>query len=689
MDRCHCRIAFAPSCALAALALLAGTAAGQTDSTVRDSTPTVLEPLVVTAQPVARSAPVGSVPVPAAVVHRTQADNPWDLLRRTAGIEVHDKGQGPGFASDAVIRGFTSDHSSDVLLVLDGVPINLPVHGHIEGYADWSLLIPAAVERLEVIHGTSSAAHGDFALGGVVEVTTAADAPGTAAGLTGTSHGDVGGWLRTGLRGDEAGGLVAIDARRVDGWRENADYRLGIALLRGWRRVGPGRVNAGLLLYGSDWSSPGFVSVERYNAGLLRAAADTTDGGSGRRGIAYAEYRVPFRTARLDAHAWGHAARSRMFLTIPGEGLTHQTAEHDERTGGGVLVELHTENSRAGRLVVGVGGRLERARFHGYAAAARHWVADRQRYDATYLSGGAYLRWIRQLGEKLRLDTGLRADRLHYSRVSHEPADDREDAAAHIVVSPKLGLRYDWTRHAALFASVSRGFRGAIGVIADPSTPPFAAWTQEAGIETQTGRVHVRGAVFRVAVSNERTLDPVTLDVLSTGSSVRRGFDLQTGIGLVPGVQVLMNATVNHATVTGRRTDGGTPQVTLSRAAGAPPPHPPALHVMHDEPPAPGQPVPGVARYTARLGLEAARARARGALFVRVGGPYVPIGEPDVRTQPFAVVDAEGELPLSRSLTLDAAVHNVLNARYPELRASGYLNPGTLRTLRLAVRFTP
>ncbi len=83
--------------------------------------------------------PVSTIDVPAERLLRTPSTNAYDLVRRATGIEVHEQGQGPGFASDAVIRGFSSDHSSDVLLTIDGVPINLPLHGHVEGYADWSI----------------------------------------------------------------------------------------------------------------------------------------------------------------------------------------------------------------------------------------------------------------------------------------------------------------------------------------------------------------------------------------------------------------------------------------------------------------------------------------------------------------------------------------------------------------------
>jgi hypothetical protein len=36
---------------------------------------------------------------------------------------------------------------------------------------------------------------------------------------------------------------------------------------------------------------------------------------------------------------------------------------------------------------------------------------------------------------------------------------------------------------------------------------------------------------------------------------------------------------------------------------------------------------------------------------------------------------------------LDLELHNALDAKYPEIRASGFLNPGAPRTLRAALRF--
>jgi len=103
----------------------------------------------------------------------------------------------------------------------------------------------------------------------------------------------------------------------------------------------------------------------------------------------------------------------------------------------------------------------------------------------------------------------------------------------------------------------------------------------------------------------------------------------------------------------------------------------------------PGSTVPGVASYLGRVGLElevSPRVSTRG--LVRFSGPYTPIGEPDTRTQSYATADAGVSLRLGAvGGTLDMDLQNVLDTKYPELRASGYLNPGVPRTLRVGMRF--
>jgi outer membrane cobalamin receptor len=190
----------------AALALFAPAAAhAQRDSTRQDSV-AVLEPLEVTSERErAAPPPVASTVIDGLTFRRSHTANPYLALRQVSRIEVHDQGQGPGFASNVVLRGFTSDHSSDLLLVIDGVPVNLPSHGHIEGYADWNVLLPRTISSMRALHGGSSPLYGDFALAGAVEVFTRADKEGVDATLGASSFGDIRLEGVAGIRGETGG----------------------------------------------------------------------------------------------------------------------------------------------------------------------------------------------------------------------------------------------------------------------------------------------------------------------------------------------------------------------------------------------------------------------------------------------------------------------------------------------------
>ena len=403
--------------ALAGLALLASSVQAQApDGTAGtdSSRVTRLETISVTVErPRASPPPVTTIEVPPSELRRTFATDAYDLLRRTSGIEVHQQGQGPGFASDAVIRGFSSDHSSDVLLTIDGVPVNLPVHGHVEGYSDWSLLSPATVGALRVITGPASPLYGDFSLGGVVEVFTAADAAGTSASLGGSSAGDASGWLRSGRRSDSGGVLVAGEGRRQQGWRDHSAYWLGNGAVRGWRRAGSGRLEGGLSLYGSSWDSPGFVSVNDYNADHVTQAMDPTDGGTAYRGIAQGRFTALAGETGVEATAWLQRVRSSVYLTIPDDNDLNQSDEEERRTAVGGRLQV-SRPAGAGDVSAGFDGRADIAAYDLHATRARDRVSPTLGYDARYFGGGAFIRWRTLVGTHVALDVGARTDLVYY-----------------------------------------------------------------------------------------------------------------------------------------------------------------------------------------------------------------------------------------------------------------------------------
>jgi outer membrane receptor protein involved in Fe transport len=672
---------------IGALVFLASPARAQTDSSQAGLDTTnvrQLQAITVTAErPRAAAPPVTTIDVPAAELRRTLAADPYDLLRRTSGIEVHEQGQGPGFASDAVIRGFSSDHSSDVLLVMDGVPINLPVHGHVEGYSDWSILSPAAVSSLRVITGPASPLYGDFSLAGVVEVFTAADATGTSGSVSGSSHGDAGGWLRGGSRTEHSGFMAAAEGQRQQGWRDNSAYWLGNGLLRGWRQLGSGRLEGGLALYGSNWNSPG--SVSRYNQDALTAAMDPTDGGSAYRGIAHGRFTTVAGETGIEATAWVQRAHSGVFLTIPEDGLLNQSDEEDRRTALGARIQV-SRPIGGGDLSAGLDGRADFAGYDLYDTEQRSRINPGKQFDARYFSGGAFVRWRTLLGSHVALDLGGRADGVHY-RSLDRLAGTPWKSASDVILSPKLGIRYLVGSGWSLLSSVSQGFRGAPGVIGDPSLDPVRGWSKEVGARYDGSAVTAQLAVFRLDVSHERIQDPITREVLPTGKSVRQGINVDAELRLTQHLTVLMDGTLNDAHVKGEEGVAPTPLVIPQLAIGLDgQPLRPSFHI---EPLEPGDPVPNVAQWLGRVGIEAAlTSRISSRAGVRFSGPYTPIGEPGIETRSYAVLDVGTAIQIAPlGAVADLELQNLFDTKYPEIRASGFINPGAPRTLRAALRF--
>lgn len=664
----------------------------------------VLEPILVTAERERATAPpVATITVSPAELHTTQSENPYDLIRRVTGLEVHDQGQGPGFASNVVLRGFTADHSSDLLLTVDGVPVNLPVHGHVEGYADWNYLFPGAISSLRVIHGPSSPLHGDFALAGAIEVYTKPDAVGTAGQLSANGFGDVSGWVTTGARGDGGGGLVGVEARRTEGWRDRSGQEIGNALLRGWRSVGSGRIEGGLALYGADWSSPGFLSMSDFASRNLDLVADRTDGGHQARGAAHARYAVPIgRDRYLQVTGWGVTSDWDLWLTVPGHtdavGSLYQTWESDRRWATGGQAEL-SWTPRVGELTLGVSGRRDWSQYDQSRALRRVAIEDLVALDAGHASVSGYLRWRWHVLDHLGLDLGARVDHLHnrsmnrlgLERVAIESfpvfADpwpiythDIEIGGAvgewvggsQTLVSPKLGAVLQISDRWSLMASSSRGFRSAVGVVGDPERPPVVAWGQELGLDFDGGGVEAHVSLFRTDVAHERIQDPITLAITSSGSSVRQGVEAMADVDLGRGVRLFGRGTLTDAVLSGRYADAHD-----DHDQG---------HDTADGSDASGQTVPGIARYVGQLSLESPIWRAlQGRVEWRVTGPYVPIGEPDVRTDPFFTLDAALGFPIRPGLLLDLEVRNVLDRVYAEMRSSGYVSPGVPRSLSLTL----
>ena len=96
---------------------------------------------------------------------------PGEILETVPGLIITQHAGG-GKANQYFMRGFNLDHGTDFATFLDGVPLNMPSHGHGQGYADMNFVIPELVERVNYQKGPYYAQTGDFGTAGAAYLET-------------------------------------------------------------------------------------------------------------------------------------------------------------------------------------------------------------------------------------------------------------------------------------------------------------------------------------------------------------------------------------------------------------------------------------------------------------------------------------------------------------------------------------
>ena len=178
--------------------------------------------------------------------------------------------------ADLSIRGGSFEQ---VLVLVDGMRVSDPQTGHF----DLDLTIPIEqVERIEILRGAASAAHGADAFGGVVNIVTKTPESTRAefrleGGTFGTGAGAASLETRT------AGGVgfqAGFTRDRADGHRDGTDYDIWRVRSRFTAPVGAGTLTADAGWAARDFGAQGFYAVfdsfeeTRTLHGVVRWSAD-------------------------------------------------------------------------------------------------------------------------------------------------------------------------------------------------------------------------------------------------------------------------------------------------------------------------------------------------------------------------------------------------------------------------------
>lgn len=442
-----------------------------------------------------------------------------ELVEAVPGV-IATQHSGTGKANQYFLRGFNLDHGTDFAGFVDGVPVNMPTHGHGQGYLDLNFLIPELVERIDFRKGPYFPDVGDFSAAGTVAFATKRRLAAPLAELVVGSNDH----LRALIAGsaDVAGGdlLVALEGtagngpwtlperlRRINGQagyaRETTDGE--------WRVVAQG--------YDASWRSTDQVPRRAVASGLIDRLGhiDPELGGEATRLSLLLDGR--HGATRYGAYAlfsdFSLTSNFTYFLSDPDQG--DQFRQRDRRGQFGGRASHAIPVTLAGRpLTLTIGGDIRHDSIGkvGLYRSVGGAVVSTVREDRVRQTGlGLYASGEWQPVPALRLVLGLRADHVGFRVRSDLAANSGSGSDTRI--APKAALAWAVRPEVELYLNYGEGHhsndvRGAT-IRLDPATGEPAervdvlvrARGAEAGARIERGRFTASLAAFWLALDSE------------------------------------------------------------------------------------------------------------------------------------------------------------------------------------------
>ena len=370
---------------------------------------------------------------------------------------------GTGKANQYFIRGFNLDHGTDFAASVEGVPVNMPTHGHGQGYLDLSFLIPEMVETARYRRGPYSAQVGDFSSAASVEFDLYDQLSET---LLTATIGEYGYYraLGAGSFGAGDGTLTgALDFTSYEGpWDldEDLDQLKFFAGYSG--KVGNADARLTLQGYDGEWNATDQIperAVQSDLIGPLGYIDDDLGGQTSRYALAGT---LDFGTWSVNAYAVDYDftlySNFTYFLDDPLVG--DEFEQRDDRRVYGIGV--HGGNGGApssGDVALRWGADLRfddigEVGLYGTEARVRTDTVRQDRVEQLSLGAWAEAEWA--LTERLRTVLGLRADWYDWDvrAFRTENSGSGDDA----ILSPKATIAWRFSGNVETYLNLGRGF---------------------------------------------------------------------------------------------------------------------------------------------------------------------------------------------------------------------------------------
>ena len=463
--------------------------------------PITVPPIVIKDVPAKTSQKVEEIPGTVHVItreeiERTHAKTTDELLRRIPGINIIEE-HGQGLRPNIGIRGVNPIRSRDVLVLVDGIPIQPALYGDAAMYYNIPIEL---VERIEVIKGGASVLYAPNTQGGVINFITKKlpETPRLALKETVGSHRFFSSDAYYGGRSGKKGARFGYVRRQGDGFRDHSAFWLNDFGLR--FEASPDATSdlvANLYWYNEVAQTPGALSPAQFAADLTKAVKQH-DEFRGQRASFDLTYSTHLNASNaLRILTYGNFFERNWFIQDQDSSGALQATNSQFRRKFNVLgVEpqwLHTYGllGRAHNLTLGLRyyvDRLTDVQAVGTSPSDKNGTTTANA-DLETVAYSAYAETGFRLTDRLTLTPGVRWESVTLSRERLTPSTTnfKNESTTQAVIYG-MGTSYRLPRSTLLFGHVHTTFRPPTFAQAiDPTTGTRQDLEPETGLSSDIG----------------------------------------------------------------------------------------------------------------------------------------------------------------------------------------------------------
>ncbi len=483
-----------------------------------------------------------------------------DMLRLVPGLFIAQHAGG-GKAEQIFIRGFDCDHGTDVATFVDGIPVNMPSHGHGQGYMDLHFLIPEVVKSMDVFKGPYAPQYGDFSTGAAVAFNTADTLVNNLVQLESGYVPDAS--TITGKRGlfllqlpdinSKITSYVAADIINNRGYFQQSQnfnrasfFSKTVVTMNDHSTV---KFTAGG--FGSSWNASGQVPERAVKARRISrfGGIDNLEGGTTQRNNFNLTYRTQVKDSEFETQVYTSTYRFKLFSNFTfyaDDSINGDMIEQDDdRTVRGInshYTVAHKLGSMNNKFTIGASFRADNIENQLWHSPKRVRLSPRASANIHERSSGIYANEVFRFSDHFRAELGLRYDYFTFDVDDLLPTDSAHANYSgynyQVLLSPKLNLIYSANNYFQVFINAGSGYHSndARAVVQDSRNHelPRSVGAEVGAIAHAGNRLVVSGALWWLDLSNELVYigdDGTTED---KGSSRRSGVDLSARLQITP-----------------------------------------------------------------------------------------------------------------------------------------------------------